>query len=183
VFEVLCYYLFVNLVNRRVHRTAFHQDAPYFHLSGDQCCTVWMPLDVVDEENGIMGYVRGSHRWAIHGANTFVSQMQIPGSTERPLPDIEADESRYDVVYHRARPGDAIVHHVRTVHGSQGNESATRSRRALTLRYLGDDVRYLERKGAPPDSHKSPVLSDGDVMDSPDFPLVWTAAGGYVREQ
>ena len=35
-----------------VHRTAFHQDAPYFHLSGDQCCTIWMPLDVVDADNG-----------------------------------------------------------------------------------------------------------------------------------
>jgi ectoine hydroxylase-related dioxygenase (phytanoyl-CoA dioxygenase family) len=34
-------------------------------------------------------------------------------------------------------PGDAIVHHVRTVHGSTGNGRADGTRRALALRYLG----------------------------------------------
>jgi ectoine hydroxylase-related dioxygenase (phytanoyl-CoA dioxygenase family) len=71
------------------------------------------------------------------------------------------------------------VHHVRTVHGSKENRSTSRARRALTLRYLGDDVRYLERSGAPPDSRKSSALNDGDRADSPDFPLVWTAESGY----
>jgi hypothetical protein len=114
---------------RSLHRTAFHQDAPYFHLQGDQCCTMWIPLDVV---------------------------------------------------YYESEPGDVIVHHVRTVHGSTGNLSADRVRRAVTLRYLGDDVRYLERTGAPPDSAKSSSLRNGDRMDSPEFPLVWAAEQGNV---
>lgn len=162
-----------------LHRTAFHQDAPYFHLRGEQCCTVWMPLDVVDAENSMMGYVRGSHRWEIHAANVFAGQAPIPGSTLEPLPDIEGHEDDYDLVYYPAKPGDAIVHHVRTVHGSTGNNS-TRHRRSFTLRYVGDDVRYLEREGAPPDSQKSDELQDGDPMDSEEFPLIWTADQGYV---
>lgn len=162
-----------------LHRTAFHQDAPYFHLIGDQCCTIWMPLDVVDHENSMMGYVRGSHRWEIHAANVFAGQSPIPGSTLARLPDIEGDEDKYDVVYYPAKPGDAIIHHVRTVHGSTGNTSK-RDRRAFTLRYTGDDVRYLEREGTPPDSQKSPALRNGDRMDSDEFPLVWTAERGYV---
>jgi len=162
-----------------VHRTAFHQDAPYFHLTGEQCCTVWMPLDVVDVDNGMMGYVRGSHRWEIHAANVFASQAPIPGSPLGQLPDIEGHEDDYDVVYYPAKPGDAIVHHVRTVHGSTGN-TGKRDRRAFTLRYVGDDVRYLEREGAPPDSQKAVKLKNGDVMDSEEFPLIWAADRGYL---
>jgi len=162
-----------------LHRTAFHQDAPYFHLSGEQCCTVWMPLDVVDSANSMMGYVRGSHRWEIHAANVFAGQAPIPGSTLEQLPDIEGHEDEYDVVYYPAKPGDAIVHHVRTVHGSTGNTSK-RDRRSFTLRYVGDDVRYLEREGAAPDSQKSEALEDGDRMDSDEFPLIWTADQGYL---
>jgi len=154
-------------------RTAFHQDAPYFHLTGEQCCTIWIPLDVVNRENSMMGYIRGSHEWDIHSANLFVTQEPIPGSQSEPLPDIEHNEEHYDIVYIEAQPGDAIVHHVRTVHGSTGNVSSVRDRRALTFRYLGDDVRYHEREGAPPDSQRSAELADGDRMDSAEFPLIW----------
>jgi ectoine hydroxylase-related dioxygenase (phytanoyl-CoA dioxygenase family) len=162
-----------------LHRTAFHQDAPYFHLAGDQCCTVWMPLDFVDADNGMMGYVRGSHRWDMHAANFFASQAPMPDSSNQQLPDIEGREDEFDVVYYPAKPGDAIVHHVRTVHGSTGNTSS-RDRRAFALRYLGDDVRYLEREGTPPDSAKSPSLRAGDLMDSEEFPLVWIRDQGYL---
>lgn len=162
------------------HRTAFHQDAPYFHITGTQCCTVWMPLDLVDNDNGMMGYVRGSHRWPIFAANTFASQAPIPGSVLAQLPDIEGHEDDYDIVYYPAKPGDAIVHHVGTVHGSTGN-TGMRDRRAFTLRYTGDDVRYHEREGVPPDTQASLQLSNGDVLDSEEFPLIWTSDAGYVR--
>lgn len=162
-----------------IHRTAFHQDAPYFHLKGEQCCTVWMPLDVVDADSSMMGYVRGSHRWDIHAANLFSTQTTIPGSTLQQLPDIEHNEDKYDIVYYPSKPGDAIVHNVRTVHGSTSNVG-NRDRRAFTLRYTGDDVRYFERDGSPPDSQKSAALRNGDIMDSEEFPLIWTADEGYV---
>jgi ectoine hydroxylase-related dioxygenase (phytanoyl-CoA dioxygenase family) len=123
--------------------------------------------------------VRGSHRWPIHSANVFVSQDPIPGSSGERLPDIEGHEDDFDIVYYESEPGDVIVHHVRTVHGSTGNVSATRRRRAVALRYLGDDVRYLKRTGTPPDSAVSPSLRDGDRMDSAEFPLIWTRSGGY----
>ena len=166
---------------RSMHRTAFHQDAPYFHLEGDQCCTIWMPLDVVDRSNSAMGYIRGSHRWPIHAANGFVTRQPMPGSPEKPLPDIEGREDDYDIQWVECRPGDAIVHHVRTVHGSTGN-TTDRPRRAVSLRYLGEDCRYHPREGTPADSQKSEHLSRGDPMASPEFPLVWTRDEGYLPE-
>src|SRR5215469_9935076 len=43
-------------------RTAFHQDATYFEIEGDQCCVMSIPVDPATLEGGVMQYVRGSHR-------------------------------------------------------------------------------------------------------------------------
>ncbi len=163
-----------------LHRTTFHQDTPYFHVTGDKCCTVWIPLEAVSSDNGMMGYVRGSHRWQTHAPNGFITQKPLPGSQLPKLPDIEGNASEYDIVYYPAEPGDVIVHHANTVHGATGNRSS-RDRLAYSLHYLGDDVRYCERVGATAlDSGKSPVLKDGDLMDCWEFPLVWTNEKGYL---
>jgi len=42
--------------------TPWHQDQPYWALSGLQVCSLWLPLDPVSEEVGVE-YVCGSHRW------------------------------------------------------------------------------------------------------------------------
>ena len=162
-----------------LHRTVFHQDLPYFHVTGDKCCTVWMPLDPAGADSGMMGYIRGSHRWATHAASGFVTQQPFHGSPQPKLPDIEGAEGNYDIVYIPAQPGDAIVHHANTVHGATGNTGG-RDRRAFSLHYLGDDIRYREREAGGLYLGKSPALSEGDRMDSEEFPLIWTREQGYV---
>lgn len=157
-------------------RTAFHQDEPYFNVSGEHCASVWIAPEPVDERNGRMGYVRGSHRWATHAANRFISQEKIfPDEFDKlpQLPDIEGNEDDFDIVYYDVEPGDAIVHHYRLVHGARGNVDATRGRRALSLRYTGDDAYYLLRG---PQYPMDPTLKDGDPLDSETFPIVWRAS-------
>lgn len=61
------------------------------------------------------------------------------------MPDIEHNEGGYDVVYFEAKPGDVIIHHLRTIHGAAGNVSSKSHLRAASIRYIGDDVTY--RKG------------------------------------
>lgn len=39
-----------------------HQDGFYFMLEPNEAVTLWIALDEIDEENGCMRYVRGSHR-------------------------------------------------------------------------------------------------------------------------
>ena len=59
-----------------LHRTAWHQDMSYWNIQGDQCLTLWIPVDVVDEGNGMMGYIRGSHRWQDEfKSNRIVSEI------------------------------------------------------------------------------------------------------------
>jgi ectoine hydroxylase-related dioxygenase (phytanoyl-CoA dioxygenase family) len=43
-------------------RTPWHQDQPYWAISGYQVCSVWLPLDPISEEISVE-YVCGSHRW------------------------------------------------------------------------------------------------------------------------
>lgn len=156
-------------------RTAFHQDATYFEIEGDQCCVLWIPCDPVTLENGAMMYVRGSHRdGKLYQPNVFVAQTPLPGAQGEPLPDIEGHMSDYDIVHFDVEPGDVIVHHYLTLHGAGANHSRYQVRRAASLRYCGDDIRFRTRPWAPKQLHHTHHLKDGDSLSGPDFPVVWT---------
>lgn len=154
-------------------KTAFHQDLAYFQIEGDQCVVVWIPLDPASLENGVMQYVRGSHRWGeTYAPNVFVSQTPLASSPEMRCPDIEGALDDYDVVSFDVAPGDVIVHHVKTVHGAGGN-SSDRWRRAVSFRYCGDQVRYFDRPGAIPQVDVTHGLQNGDRLFASDYPVVW----------
>lgn len=155
-------------------RTAFHQDYTYFQISGRKCCIVWIPLDVVDAENGALEYVRGSHRWGEEFApNLLISQTPTAASKAPRLPDIEGARDHYDIVRIDAAPGDVVVHDVMAVHGSAGNKSAHRTRRAVSFRYCGDDIRYQDKPGAIVQPWVRSPPADGAPLYSPDYPRVW----------
>lgn len=158
-----------------VERTAFHQDLGYFNVEGDQGCVMWVPVDRATRATGSLGYVRGSHLWdATFKPNMFTTRLAFPGSEGEDLPDIDDNEADYDIVYFDVEPGDVVVHHFRTVHGSHGNASTTQTRRAASLRYVGENVRFRRRPGAPAQPHR-PLddWADGAELCDPWFPLVW----------
>jgi ectoine hydroxylase-related dioxygenase (phytanoyl-CoA dioxygenase family) len=166
--------IFVKEPNTRA-RTAFHQDATYFEIEGDQCCVLWIPVDPVPLENGAMVYLRGSHRDnKRYKPNVFVSQTPLPGAEGDDLPDIEGNPENFDLVHFEAEPGDVLVHHYLTVHGTGGNASRYQVRRAASIRYTGDDIRFEPRPWAPRQTHHVSKLRRGDHLDGPDFPVVWS---------
>ncbi|MEM6625107.1 MAG: phytanoyl-CoA dioxygenase family protein [Pseudomonadota bacterium] len=154
-------------------KTAFHQDLGYNQFEGDQSVIFWVPLDPATLANGVTRYVRGSHKWGKEYApNMFVSQTPMPGAQAPRCPDIEANEDDYDIVSFDVYPGDVIAHHVLTVHGAGGNPT-DQMRRALSIHYCGDDVRYVDRPGASPRTYGQNLLKPGDRLLSPDHPVVW----------
>jgi ectoine hydroxylase-related dioxygenase (phytanoyl-CoA dioxygenase family) len=154
-------------------KTAFHQDLAYFQIDGEQCVIVWIALDPVTQESGAMQYVRGSHKWGeTYAPNVFISQTPFRSSPEKRCPDIESEPDKYDIVSFDVEPGDVIIHHVKTVHGSGGNRSDN-WRRAVSFRYCGDEVRYLDRQGAIQQVGVARDLNDGDRLFSEDYPVVW----------
>lgn len=157
--------------------TAFHQDLSYFHVDGTQVCTCWVPLDPNDQHSGAVTYVIGSHRWPdVYRPNLFVTDAPIPDTEGEPVPDLGGIDGDHDLVSFATGPGDVVIHHARTLHGAPGNASATTRRRAVSVRYCGDDARYRIRRGAPRKPHHHRV-HDGDPLGGPDCPLVWAADG------
>lgn len=153
-------------------RTPWHQDYSYWNVSGWQVCSIWMPLDPVEEEAALQ-LVRGSHRWGVEfQPYNFVDGQPYAGRAgETPVPDIDADRGRYDIASYSLEPGDCIVFHARTVHSAAGNASPHR-RRVLSTRWTGDDVTYLARQGKVGYPLSDPGLKTGDTMDCPMFPRV-----------
>lgn len=106
-----------------------HQDGYYFHLDPCEALTLWLALDDVDEENGCVHYVRGSHRQGMrpHG------RSQVLGFSQGIL-DYGTDEDLAGEVAACVSAGDLIIHDALTVHRTDPNHSP-RSRRALGFVY------------------------------------------------
>jgi ectoine hydroxylase-related dioxygenase (phytanoyl-CoA dioxygenase family) len=155
-----------------VDRAAFHQDLPYFHLDGTAGCVFWVPLGRVREGGGRMGYIPGSHRWGMFKPNVFVSALPFPGSEGADMPAIDEAPERFGVRYVDIEPGDVIVHHFLTVHGSEGNRTG-HGRAAFSLRYCDAGMRYRYRPGAPQQPLHRPNMDDGDELDAEIHPIVW----------
>lgn len=112
-----------------------HQDCYYFMLTPPQAITFWIPLEDVDEENGCLRYIRGSHKKGMrpHGRTKTLGFSQ--GVTDFGTPeDIENEVSM------PVKPGDVLIHHGMTIHRAEGNNSKTRSRRVLGLVYFGESA-------------------------------------------
>ena len=153
--------------------TRFHTDAGYFHVTGEQVCTIWVPLDSATPDSGVLHYVRGSHRdRPDYRPNLFVTDDPIPDTGGELVPDVFADpELAARVVSFDVVPGDVTIHHYRTLHGAPSNHSSRR-RRAVSVRYCGADVRYLRKPGLPARPGLDEV-TDGDRVGPPWCPQVW----------
>jgi len=154
-------------------RTPWHQDQPYWAVSGRQVCSIWLPFDPVPKPTAVE-YVRGSHEWN----RTFLPYHFSDGSPYREraleaMPDIDADRSAYDIVAYEMEPGDCLVFQAMIVHGAPGNASMTHRRRALATRWTGDDARYCVHSGEVAIPTSDPGLKHGDRMDCALFPRVW----------
>jgi ectoine hydroxylase-related dioxygenase (phytanoyl-CoA dioxygenase family) len=88
------------------------------------------------------------------------------------MPAIDKDPEAFGVRYIDVEPGDVLVHHFLTVHGSEGNRG-TSARPAFSLRYCDAELRYRYRQGAPPQPLHRAGTKDGDALDDAIHPVVW----------
>ena len=156
-------------------RTPWHQDQPYWAVSGEQVCSIWLPFDAIEPENCVE-YVAGSHRWAAFRPSHFTDGSPYRGTELPPLPDIDSQRHRHEIVRFKLSPGDCLIFQAMIVHGAPGNQSQRR-RRALATRWTGDDARYCVRPGEVAIPTRDPGLKHGDPMDCADFPVIWRDIG------
>ena len=155
-------------------RTPWHNDMTAWPLTGTQVVSFWLPLDAADAESGRLEFVKGSHR-----AKQFYQARAFSGSkllydtdpSLPPMPDIESERDRHTILAWDVTPGDLLAFSGFTLHGAPGNITSTRRRRAYTVRYTGDDMRYAPRPATMP-VLDNPELAAGDRLDSALFPVV-----------
>ncbi|MCW5697818.1 MAG: phytanoyl-CoA dioxygenase family protein [Bauldia sp.] len=154
-------------------QTPWHQDEPYLRAAGTRMLSIWVALDPVTTDTGAMRFVPGSNRWGrlfrpvrfAHGEEFALDRFA------ESVPDIDGDPERTPTVSFNLAPGDCTVHHIRTLHSSGGNQSLATRRRALVVRYAGEDARYVAPNKAALRS-ADPKRAPGETLDPAEFPAV-----------
>lgn len=119
---------------RTPETVAWHQDAYYWPLKPVESLTVWLAFDDVDDANGAMQVLPGSHR---RGLVTHRRR----GETTSVL-SLEADVTGFDldaVTSIPLRRGHISIHDDQLLHASPGNPS-DRRRAGFTIRYSPNRV-------------------------------------------
>jgi hypothetical protein len=128
-------------------RTPWHQDSSYLAFEGEKLAVVWINLDPLPRD-ACLEVIRKSHRGITYNGSMFhPSDDTIPlyASSALPrLPDIESERTQWDIVSWPIERGDVLVFHTACLHGGGATWPGLR-RRTLSLRFFGDDVKWVER--------------------------------------
>lgn len=149
--------------------TPWHQDQPYYNITGMDNVSFWIPLDEVSKENSLR-VVPGSHRsgtWYL--PRTFQTQQAL-WFPEGSLPEVPPVDESHSVLAWALQPGDVIAFHMLTIHGALGS---SRLRRVMGARYMGNDTQWVHRPlwKTSPDFQLPP---DATIEAySTLFPIVW----------
>ena len=152
--------------------TPWHCDLPYYFTEGNLTLSFWIPVDPVT--TATLRLVAGSHRWArpvrpVRWLDS--SDFYATDEGYLPVPDPDRNPDLHVLEWEMA-PGDAVLFDYRTVHGARGNETPTR-RRVLSLRWVGDDVRFIERCGRTSPAFVGHGMREGQRLREDWFPVVW----------
>jgi ectoine hydroxylase-related dioxygenase (phytanoyl-CoA dioxygenase family) len=126
----------------------WHQDNAYWRCSPANLVSAWLTLDDVDEHNGAMQFIPGTHLHVVgHERATTSNTLLDSGS--------HADASQKVVVDLPA--GGITIHHCQTLHMTAPNTTA-RQRRALAIHFMPPGTRSLRTGEYLPVSFGRPML-------------------------
>lgn len=111
----------------------YHQDNFYFQCHpADSVITAWIALDDVDEKNGCLRYINGSHKGPI------LPHEPVPGEPHNLVPPAELVDLQKESLAPVGKGG-VVFHHCQTLHTSHRNES-DRWRRGYATHWVTSDV-------------------------------------------
>ena len=111
----------------------YHQDNGYFLCHpDDQVITAWIALDDVDEHNGCLRHIDGSHKGPI------LEHIARPNEPYNLVPPAELINLNHESVAPVGKGG-VVFHHSKTLHTSHRNHS-DRWRRGYATHWAGPDV-------------------------------------------
>jgi non-haem Fe2+, alpha-ketoglutarate-dependent halogenase len=123
---------------RNTAYVSWHQDSTYWGLEPPDVVTAWIAFSDSTPENGAMRVIPGSHKLdQVPHRDTFAADNLLSRGQEIM---VEVDERR--AVTLELKAGEMSLHHVRLIHGSEPNPSATR-RIGYAIRYIPTYVRQV----------------------------------------
>ena len=152
--------------------TPWHQDMPYYCVDGNDTGRFWIPLDPVTKENSLQ-VLLGSHKFPKLVRPTKWSNDKPwykDNDNFMDMPDIKKMEK--NILSSEMNIGDAILFNFKVLHSSSGNTEKI-PRRAFSMRFIGDDVKYIDRGGETSPPFKGIDLNNGAKMREDWFPFVW----------
>ena len=154
-------------------KTPWHQDQSYYCVEGKQNVSFWIPLDKV-LKNSSPEFIGESHKWKDKFLPTkfFGNSYTHEDKEFKKIPNIEKIRNKYNIFSFNLNLGDIIAFNFATVHGAPGNKNLI-SRRAFSARFMGDDARYVKRKGEMSPPFPNLKLKNGQKMDCATFPVVF----------
>jgi ectoine hydroxylase len=155
----------------------WHQDIQFWPHTNFSVLTIGLYLDDVDDENGPMGVLPGSHAGEIY--NQYNSKDQWVGC----LSDADlATVPLEDAVYLKGPAGSITVHHCRTLHGSMANHHPSKARPLLLNAFSSADALPITPNPTP--SRYNGAIVRGEAARHAEFdpyparlPPDWS--GGY----
>ena len=154
--------------------TPWHHDDPYYGIEGMDNVSLWIPLDPVPTTIALR-CIKGSHLTGRRFIpNRFVDDSPYVAEAAgfELFPSVDELESIGETVVCEAEPGDIVAFHYRTLHSAPGTTGHPRRRRVVSMRYLGDDARWITRPWRTSPPFESDGLHDGDTPDDRRFPVV-----------
>ena len=124
--------------------TPWHQDQPYYDVDGRDVISMWLPVDPVPRAS-TLEFVAGTHLgpWLMPRRFMQREAKWFEEGSLQDVPEVQADRDAFPILGWELHPGDAVFFHALTLHGSQGTVGL---RRVISMRFLGDDARRVERK-------------------------------------
>ena len=155
-----------------VKETPWHQDMPYYCVDGNDTGSFWIPLDPITKENSLK-ILLGSHKFTKLVRPTKWSNNKPWYKNDdnyMDMPNINSMEE--NILKCEMNLGDAILFNFKILHSSPGNLENT-PRRAFSMRFIGDDVKYMDRGEETSPPFKGINLEIGEKMREDWFPVVW----------
>ncbi len=113
----------------------WHQDAPYWNITGRFSASAWIAFDDITEKSGAMSVLPG---WHCKGVLPIEPSPFDRGFTQQIVPSALPTDLAQKQVQYVMRAGQMAIHHVMMPHNSPPNHS-DHWRRVLVLRYIAAD--------------------------------------------
>ncbi len=148
---------------------AWHNDQSYYPTEPGRSISIWIALDVCDEETGALHFAKGSHRH--HGVTPVdvKTGKAMPDAADGELPDPE--KAGFETETLLMNPGDGVFFDAHTWHASPPNRSKDRERRGMCFRYWTEPTRYVPGPGKHAMFTRQLKVDPGARIESVCFPI------------